>query len=226
MAKVLEISRDKLDKTIAAKKIEREAKKAEKDQAKEKKKAEKRAKKLEASPILKAIDDLRNSRRQMYEDYLNEVEKRGQDLTTWPIDVVKYYESIAPYEYYNIDLTNVPESTYKPTPKEEEPAFDPTKGFKPTIQKEEETVKPPFSFNSETVKTPKPKQGVGVSDEMFKKLEKAFGSHLKDETYRYEYNNGIYRYVLLQTSFLHYAFHKHQKRCKTLTSELHRSRHP
>jgi len=187
---VVELSTEKL-------KEKRAAKKAERTEAKEKKAAEKRTKKLEASPLLKAVDDLNNHRRKLYEQYLAEVQLRGQDLSTWPLAVIAYYKDVAPYEIYGINISGVVEQ-YTPQILKIEETIDLSKGFKPTIHKEEETVKP-FSFNANMEKIPKPKQGPGVTDAMFKKLEKAFSGMLKGQEYRYEYNNGIYNLFITRT---------------------------
>lgn len=183
----VELTKDKMDK-----KLKKEAKKAERVAKKEKKAEAKKAKFL-ASPTGKILAELEAKEAAidaLQAQYDQEVAMRGLNLRNWPIEVLMKYRSIAPYEDFGIVLpeagadNEIPHVDYE---------FDPTKGFKPTIQSEPELIKP-FSFvENLNKKVEKPKKDPSMSDEEFNALEAVFAKYLVNMKYRYEAFNGIYK---------------------------------
>ena len=185
----IELTKDKMDK-----KVKREAKKAERVAKKEKKAEVKKAKFLAtpAGKILTAIEERNAQIDALQAQYEQEVALRGNDLRTWPMEVLVKLKGVAPYEAFGIVL---PEDGAD-TSDHIDYMFDPTKGFKPTIQTEPELIKP-FSFvENLNKKIEKPKKDPAITDEQFNALEAVFSKYLVNMKYRYEAFNGIYKLLI------------------------------
>jgi len=178
-----------LDKIDASKKLVKEAKKAEKEQKKLEKKASKTSRKEGIKKAKKEIADFRESQEKLQAEFNKEVEVRGIDLRTWPIEIIIKYRTVCPYDLYGIEIPDEAEDE-KDEP-ETEFTFDPQKGFTPTVIPEPILVKP-FNINENMVLEEKPIQGDGISDEDFANLEKVFNPLLKGQKYRYESYNDIF----------------------------------
>ena len=189
----VELTKDKMDK-----KVKREAKKAERAAKKEKKAEVKKAKFLATSTgkILTAIEERNVQIDALQAQYEQEVALRGNDLRTWPMEVLVKLKGVAPYEAFGIIL---PEDGAD-TSDHIDYMFDPTKGFKPTIQTEPELIKP-FSFvENLNKKVEKPKKDPSMTDEQFNALEAVFAKYLVNMNYRYEAFNGIYKLCITRIS--------------------------
>lgn len=180
----LEVTKDKMDKVLKNKKAEREAKKSKKAEAK-------KAKFLvsPAGKILTQIEERNATIDALQAQYEYEVATRGQDLRTWPMEVLVKLKEVAPYEAFGIVL---PGNAGADTSSQNADEFDLTKGFKPTVQTEPELIHP-FKFMENAIKVEKPKKDSTMTDAEFAALESVFAKLLVNQKYRYESFNGIYK---------------------------------
>ena len=184
----VELSRDKIDVEKEAKRLAKEAKKAEKAQKKAEREAKKTAEKEIGEAYMKKVDDLNAATDALYEDYDVQVKARGKNFSEWPEELREKFAFIISLE--DEDTTEVFE--------QRDFVFDPSKGFKPTVNPEPEVIKP-FEFAENLARAEKPKQDPQMSDAEFMALELAFGKYFVNQVYRYEKYNGIYKLSILRT---------------------------
>ncbi len=190
--KTVELSRDQIDKEKEAKKLAKEAKKAEKEKKKAEKKALVEAKKKEEQEFIenyrKEVNESIESTDKLFEDYDIQVKARGKNFSEWPADLQEKFA----------DIIALDEEDTNKIPMHQDFIFDPSQGFKPTINPEPEIVKP-FEFAENLAKAEKPKKDPNMSEAEFMALELIFGKYLINQVYHYELYNGIYKLSIART---------------------------
>ena len=184
----VELSRDKIDVEKEAKKLAKEAKKAEKAQKKAESKAKKTAEKETGDAYMKSVNDLNAAADTLYDEYDAQIKARGKNFSEWPEELREKFAFMISLE--DEDTVEVFE--------QRDFVFDPSKGFKPTVNPEPEVVKP-FDFAENLAKAEKPKKDPQMTDAEFMALELAFGKYFVNQVYRYEKYNGIYKLSILRT---------------------------
>lgn len=182
----VEVSRDQIDKEKEAKRLAKEAKKAEKEKKKADKKALVDAKKKEEQEFIdnyrKEVNESIEATDKLFEEYDIQVKARGKNFDEWPADLKEKFA----------DIIAMDEDDTHKIPMHQDFIFDPSQGFKPTINPEPEMVKP-FDFIENLTKAEKPKKDPNMNDAEFMALELVFGKYFTNQVYRYELYNGIYK---------------------------------